>query len=70
MTRPNDDGHRVSSDPREKDFATLRAELALRGFGLHQLEDAGYFVSKWNLSRQLPDLRAVRALLIQIGGRA
>lgn len=60
----------ASDEGVSKAFATLRAELALRGFGLHEMADSGYFVSKWNLSRQLPDLRAVRQMLVQIGGRA
>ena len=36
---------------------------------LHEMSDRGYFVACGNLSQQLPDLRAVRQMLVQIGGR-
>ena len=52
-----------------KAFATLRAQLEMCGCGLHEMADRGYFVSHGNVSRQLPDLRAVRQMLVQIGGR-
>ena len=86
MSRPNDEGQRAnvapqvqtqtqhvdysSADGISKAFDTLRAQLEMCGCGLHQLADQGYFVSHGNVSRQLPDLRAVRQLLMQIGGRA
>ena len=53
-----------------KAFDTLRARLEMCGCGLHEMADRSYFVSCGSLSRQLPDLRAVRQMLVQIGGRA
>lgn len=57
-----------------KAFATLQAELALRGFALVGIgADDGplsYRVGRWNLSRELHDLAAVAAFLKQIGGAA
>lgn len=86
MSRPIDEGQRAnvapqvqtesqqpdypSADGVGKAFDTLRAQLEMCGCGLHQMADRGYFVSCGNLSRQLPDLRAVRQMLVQIGGRA
>ena len=58
-----------SADGIGKAFDTLRAQLEMCGCGLHEMADHGYFVSCGNLSRQLPDLRAVRQMLMQIGGR-
>ena len=85
MSRPNDEGQRAnvapqvqtqtqhidysSADGIGKAFDTLRAQLEMCGCGLHQMADRGYFVSHGNVSRQLPDLRAVRQMLVQIGGR-
>ena len=59
-----------SDDGASKAFDTLRAQLEMFGCGLHEMADRGYFVSHGNFSRQLPDLRAVRQMLMQIGGRA
>lgn len=85
MTAPNDDaglqpgaeahtqndtaiiGH---DDGASKAFDILRAQFQMCGCGLHEMADRGYFVSHGSLSRQLPDLRAVRQMLVQIGGRA
>jgi len=85
MSRPNDEGQRANAAPQVqtqiqhsdyssddgvgKAFDTLRAQLEMCGCGLHEMADRSYFVSCGNLSRQLPDLRAVRQMLVQIGGR-
>ena len=86
MSHPNDEGQRANVAPQVqtqthhvdyssddgvgKAFDALRAQLEMCGCGLHEMADRGYFVSCGNLSRQLPDLRAVRQMLVQIGGRA
>ena len=85
MIGPNDEGQRANVAPQvhaqklphystnddgfSKAFDTLRAQLEMCGCGLHEMADRGYFVSHGNLSRQLPDLRAVRQMLVRIGGR-
>ena len=51
-----------------KALATMKARAALCGCTLHELSD-GYLVAKWNYSKAVPCLRAVGALLRQIGGR-
>ena len=86
MSPANDEGHRANGAPQvqtqnprcnstnddgiSKAFDMLRTQLEMCGCGLHELADRSYFVSHGNLSRQLPDLRAVRQMLVQIGGRA
>ena len=68
-TNDNEQRDFASDQGTGKAFATLHVELAMRGFGLHEITDQGYFVSRLNRSRQLPSLRAVRVMLMQIGGR-
>ena len=56
----------------QKRLATLRAQCALAGVVLHQIEnDHGktvYIVSKWALTRELADLDAVSAWLEKVTG--
>ena len=46
----------------DKEFAPARAELAIRGFVLQRIDAddgrAAYLVTRWNMSRSLPDLSA------------
>jgi hypothetical protein len=55
-----------------KRFATLRAQLALKGYCLSRTDgDDGpvYFhVSRWDMVRELRDLAAVARFLDQVGG--
>ena len=53
-----------------KVFETLAARAATGGCALHQLSGGGYLLCRWGLSREVPDLRSVGALLSQIGVRA
>ena len=85
MSRPNEEGQRANVAPQVqtqiqhadypsdegvgKAFDTLRMQLEMCGCGLHEMADRDYFVSCGSLSKQLPDLRAVRQMLVQIGGR-
>ncbi len=52
-------------------FATLRARAALAGFTLCTMTETDglcvYLLSRWGLSRTLPDLAAVVAFLRQVG---
>ena len=56
----------------DKDFATLRAQFALRGHELHRAQApddrASYWTTRWGLTKPLADLEAVREFLRQIGG--
>lgn len=52
------------------DFETLRARAAQRGFTLTATEVEGcpvFMLSRWALSRTLPDLAAVGAFLARVG---
>ena len=59
----------------EKDFATLRAQFALRG---HRLEctfhvdsmEPGYYAERWGQVRDLSTLEDAQQFLVQIGGAA
>lgn len=47
-----------------KRLATLKAELALKGFSVHEVSTGGYFVARWNLTKFCPaqaDLEAFAA---------
>ncbi|MBA3623998.1 MAG: hypothetical protein H0W48_06020 [Methylibium sp.] len=58
-------------DASRKALSTLQAELALRGFTLRWSNaDDGtvrFYVGRWNLSRELPDLSAVIDFAEQVG---
>ncbi len=58
----------------EKDFATLRAQFALRGHTLHRTSpDDGpvsYLAERWGLARYLHTLDDAQRFLVQIGGAA
>ncbi len=51
-----------------KAFTALQAQLAMKGHWLHALQDGGFLVGAWHFSRTLPDLEAVRAFLVKVGG--
>ena len=52
-----------------KQFATLRAELAiLGGFTLLELADGSFLVTRWNCCGPLADMRAVAAFVRLVGG--
>jgi len=54
-----------------KRFATLRARAALAGFTLGVMTETDglcfYLLSRWGMSRTLPDLAAVVVFLRQVG---
>lgn len=56
----------------DKRLATLRARAAMAGITLCALENDSretvYIVSRWALTRELPDLEAVSAWLEQVTG--
>jgi hypothetical protein len=55
-----------------KQFATLRAQLALKGYGLSRTDGADgpvfFYVGRWDMVRELRDLAAVARFLDQVGG--
>ena len=50
-----------------KTVATLRAQFARQGHEVYELADGGFLVSRWGMTRHLPDLRALAAFGRQIG---
>jgi hypothetical protein len=54
-------------DASAKAVATLRAALALRGHELYALAGGGWLVSRWGMSRELPDLAAVHRFAKAVG---
>ena len=54
-----------------KQFATLRALLAIKGHELHRTDcddgEVRFYVTRWNLVRELQSLAAVRAFAEQVG---
>ena len=54
-----------------KCLATLRAQLALNGYSLTRThgEDGPvcFYVTRWGMVRELPDIAAVRAFAQQVG---
>lgn len=65
---------RADRDARDKAITTAMARAALAGFELHLLDDgqrgALFILSRWNLTRELPDLAAVNAFLDRVGAPA
>ena len=61
--QPTDDG---------KWFASLRAPLALKGYGLSRTAASDgpvcFYVTRWGMARELRDLVAVARFLDQLGG--
>lgn len=50
-----------------KRAATVTAQLALKGFAVHDVSTGGYFVAKWNLTKFCPALADLEAFASQVG---
>ena len=50
-----------------KRLATLKAQLALKGFAVHEVTVGGFFVSKWNLTKFCPALADLESFAAQVG---
>jgi len=51
-----------------KAFSTWQARFALLGYSLHLLADGSLLVSRWCLTRRVPDMRDLGAVYRQMGG--
>jgi len=55
----------------DKAFLTLRAHLALKGYSLHRTAAGDgpvcFYVTRWGMARELPDIAAARAFAEQVG---
>ncbi|WHZ12965.1 MAG: hypothetical protein OJF60_003406 [Burkholderiaceae bacterium] len=52
-----------------KALATLRAELALRGYAVHDSSAGGFLVCRWGLTRHCSGVEELRVFLRLIGGQ-
>ena len=59
----------AQADADRKPFAKLAAHAAMAGCTLHELSGGGFLLCRWGLAKELPDLRAVAALLSLMGVR-
>lgn len=50
-----------------KRLATLKAQLALRGFEVHDTATDGWLVARWNLSRYCATLEDLQAFAKRVG---
>ena len=66
--RTKDSADFSRADAERNQFIALQAQAALAGFTLHKLDSLGYLICRWELSKELPDLRAVGDLLCRIRG--
>ena len=51
-----------------KRLATIRAQLARKGYSLQKLDDGTLLISKWDYCREVDSLDAASRFLAQIGG--
>ena len=51
----------------QKRVATLKAQLALKGFAVHDVSTGGYFVARWNLTRFCPAIDDLERFARQVG---
>jgi len=69
----NEHRNSASEASADKEFQTLRAELALHGYSVSRTHgDDGpvcFYVNGWSIVRELRDLAAVRAFAAQVGVR-
>jgi hypothetical protein len=58
----------ADSDAGRKRLATVRAELAMKGFVLRKQVDGTFVISKWDYCREVASLDAAARFLEKIGG--
>ena len=51
-----------------KTIATIRAELAMRNFTVHDTVTGGWLVARWDRSHYCPHLIDLKAFLRRVGG--
>ena len=60
----------AQADADRKYFTTLAARAAMTGCTLHELACGGFLLCRWGMAKELPDLRAVAAMLGRMGAPA
>lgn len=58
---------RITDVLEKKRETTLKAQLALKGFAVHDVSTGGFFVAKWNLTRFCPAIDDLEAFARQVG---
>ena len=56
-------------DAVSKRLATVRAQLAIKGFDRQKQVDGTFLISKWDYCREVDSLDAASRFLAQLGGR-
>lgn len=51
----------------QKRLATLKAQLALKGFAVHDVSTGGYFVARWNLTKFCAAIDDLAAFARKVG---
>ena len=59
----------MTQNPPLTELESLQARALLAGWTVEQIEDGTFLVSRWGLSRSLPDLAAVAEFLRRAGVR-
>ena len=67
LDHPDDDQIGLDESDDRRGFARIKAELALRGYGLLETS-GGFLILRWGWTKLAPDLSAVGAFLRQVGG--
>ncbi len=57
----------AETEAKRKRLDTLRAELALRGYELHNTAGATFIVRRWGLTKQLDDIGDVERFAHMVG---
>ena len=63
----DDDEMGLDESDDRRGFGRIKAELALRGYGLLETS-GGFLILRWGWTKLAPDLSAVGAFLRQVGG--
>lgn len=50
-----------------KRLATIKAQMALRGYAVHDVSTGGYFVARWNLTKFCLTLADLESFASQVG---
>lgn len=57
----------IEGEVTDKQVRTMIATAALAGWEVHEMADGGFVVARWNLTRAVPDARALRGFLRVLG---
>ena len=67
LDHPDDDHIGLDESDDRRGFGRIKAELALRGYGLLETS-GGFLILRWGWTKLAPDMSAVGRFLKQVGG--